>query len=77
MPETSCVPNKATGSEGSTTDELVYQNAAAIDQSLISCDAVNGRIKFTISGTDFTLSPVKILVYYKNERGYVIVFLSF
>ncbi|MBO5432923.1 MAG: hypothetical protein J6A43_02575 [Clostridia bacterium] len=63
------IPNKATGNEGSTTDELVYQSAAAIDQSLISCDLVNGRIKFTISGTDFTLSPVKILVYYKNERG--------
>ncbi len=63
------IPNKATGSEGSTTDELVYQTASNIDTSLMSFNAIKGRIKFTISGTDFTLSPVKILVYYKNERG--------
>lgn len=63
------IPNKATGSEGSTTDELVYQTASNIDTSLMSFNTIKGRIKFTISGTDFTLSPVKILVYYKNERG--------
>ncbi len=63
------LPNKATGNLGTTTDELVYQTASAIDTSLVSFDSVKGRIKFTISGTDFTLSPVKILVYYKNERG--------
>ncbi len=63
------IPNKATGSEGSTTDELVYQSAASVDTSLVSFDSIKGRIRFTISGTDFTLSPVKILVYYKNERG--------
>ncbi len=63
------IPNKATGSNGSTTDELVYQTAASIDTSLVSFNSIKGRIKFTISGTDFTLSPVKILVYYKNERG--------
>lgn len=62
------IPNKATGNDGSTTDELVYQTASNLDTSTISFNANKGRIKFTISGTDFTLSPVKILVYYKNER---------
>ncbi len=63
------VPNKATGSAGSTTDELVYQHPSAIDTSKITFDSIKGRIKFTIDDVDFTRSPVKILVYYKNERG--------
>lgn len=63
------VPNKATGSNGSTTDELVYQYPSTIDTSKISFDSIKGRIKFTINEVDFTRSPVKILVYYKNERG--------
>lgn len=63
------VPNKATGNAGSTTDELVYQTPSAVDTSKITFDSVKGRIKFTIDDVDFTRSPVKILVYYKNERG--------
>lgn len=63
------IPDKITGaSNGSTTDELAYGTVQA-SLSLISADAKQGRIAFTVGGADFTQSPIKFTVYYKNERG--------
>lgn len=63
------IPDKVTGaSNGSTTDELAYGGKAAT-LSLISADSRQGRIAFTVGGADFTQSPIKFIVYYKNERG--------
>ena len=63
------IPDKITGaSNGSTTDELAYGGKAAT-LSLISADSRQGRIAFTVGGADFTQSPIKFIVYYKNERG--------
>lgn len=54
---------------GTTTDEVVYSKTRA-SLTNIEFNAAKGRINFTVGGADFTQSPVKILVYYKNERGY-------
>lgn len=54
---------------GTSTDEVVYSTTRATISG-VTFNAVKGRIQFTISGADFTQSPIKILVYYKNERGY-------
>lgn len=63
------IPDKITGaSNGSTTDELAYGGKPA-SLSLISADSRQGRIAFTVGGADFTQSPIKFIVYYKNERG--------
>ena len=63
------IPDKITGaSNGSTTDELAYGTKTA-SLSLISADSKQGRISFTVGGADFTQSPIKFIVYYKNERG--------
>ncbi len=62
------VPDKHTGSNGTTTDENVYRNIRAT-LNITEKDAVNGRISFTIGGADFTQSPIKLVIYYKNERG--------
>lgn len=63
------IPDKVTGaSNGSTTDELAYGGKAAT-LSLISANSRQGRIAFTVGGADFTQSPIKFIVYYKNERG--------
>ncbi len=62
------IPDKHTGSEGTTTDEVVYRNnRASLD--ITEKNATTGRISFTVGGADFTLSPIKIVIYYKNERG--------
>ena len=62
------IPDKHTGSNGTTTDENVYRNIRA-SLTITEEDAVNGRISFTLGGADFTQSPIKIVIYYKNERG--------
>ncbi len=63
------IPDKQTGS-GTTTDELVYANANSANVVITSYNSAKGRITFTVSGADFTQSPIKIIIYYKNERGY-------
>ena len=63
------IPNKQTGN-GTTTDELVYANANSANVVITSYNSAKGRITFTVSGADFTQSPIKIIIYYKNERGY-------
>ncbi len=68
-------PNKQTGSAGTSTDPLVYDNGHRVEiikndaQELLSVDSVKKRISFRFSGADFTFSPLKICVYYVNERG--------
>ena len=65
------VPEKSyNATNGSTDDVLVYKNNLA-NFTLNSKDADKGRISFTVSGVDFTQSPLKIIVYYKNERGHL------
>ena len=65
------IPNKTNGvTEGTTTYELVYTTPTT-NSALKSFDTNKGRIVFDVSGVDFTLSPVMIKVYYKNERGYL------
>ena len=54
---------------GTTTDEVVY-NTKRASITDITYNAVKGRISFVVGGADFTQSPIKIVVYYKNERGY-------
>ncbi len=63
------IPDKATGNDGSTTDELVYHDNSRATLVINQKDAVKGRISFTVGGADFTQSPIKVLIYYKNERG--------
>lgn len=63
------IPNKQTGN-GTTTDELVYANANSANVKIFPSSPAKGRINFTVSGADFTQSPIKIIIYYKNERGY-------
>lgn len=55
---------------GTTTYELAYKNLRATT-NLSKVDTSKGRIHFTVSGADFTQSPLMIKVYYKNERGYL------
>ena len=63
------IPDKHTkASNGSTTDDVVYRDKRAT-LTITQTDAANGRIGFTVGGADFTQSPIKIVIYYKNERG--------
>ncbi len=64
-------PNKQTGSSGTSTDSLVYDNGdrATIKDGIFNVDPVKKRISFRFDGADFTNSPLKICVYYVNERG--------
>ncbi len=54
---------------GTTTDEVVYSNKRAT-LTIKEYNSAKGRIIFTVGGADFTQSPIKIQVYYKNERGH-------
>lgn len=62
------IPNKNKGASNSTTDDsLVYQSNPAT-LKIGETNAKKGRIAFTVGGADFTQSPIKIIIYYKNER---------
>lgn len=70
-------PDKSqSASSGSTLDENVYKlgdrpELKPLDDkgTLVKIEPEKKRITFNISGVDFTTSPLKICVYYVNERG--------
>ncbi len=63
------VPDKtASGSEGTTTHDAVYGPIKA-SVTLNNVDVKNNRISFTVSGADFTQSPLQIRAYYRNDRN--------
>lgn len=63
------VPDKgASASYGTVLEENVYKNTRATITNMES-DEDTGRINFTLGGADFTRSPIKFVIYYKNERG--------
>ena len=68
-------PDKSKGSSGTAVDEVVYTGGdrasiSAMDNGkYLEADPVKKRIEFRIGGVDFTTSPLKICVYYVNERG--------
>jgi hypothetical protein len=53
------IPDKHTGSEGTTTDEVVYRNNRA-SLNITEKNSTTGRISFTVGGADFTLSPINL-----------------
>ena len=58
-------------SGGTTTDSQVYNlgDRVGIRAGSFSANDNQKRISLQINGVDFTTSPLKICVYYKNERG--------
>ncbi len=64
------IPDKTTNaSNGSTTDEIAYSSAATpASLELVTANSKTGRIVFSVGGADFTQSPIKFIVHYKNER---------
>lgn len=64
------IPNKSASiSYGTVVEENVYRDSLKSTITNIKFDADNGRISFTLCGADFTKSPIKFVIYYKNERG--------
>ncbi len=55
---------------GTTTEEVVYGTQEATITGALY-DEKTGRIKFTVGGADFTDSPIRINIYYLNQRGIV------
>ncbi|MBO5896301.1 MAG: hypothetical protein J6Q83_03295 [Clostridia bacterium] len=63
------IPEKAASiSYGTVLEENVYKNSRATITNM-KADTSTGRINFTLGGADFTKSPIKFVIYYKNERG--------
>ncbi len=70
-------PKKNAGTTSTLTDTEVYTDGDRVDilkdkdtgQYIYSVDPVKKRISLRFSGADFTNSPLKICVYYVNERG--------
>ncbi len=65
-------PDKTQSTSGGTTsDSQVYDKGdrVGIRSGSFTVDSANKKISLQISGVDFTTSPLKICVYYKNERG--------
>lgn len=65
-------PDKTQSTSGGTTsDSQVYNlgDRVGVKSGSFIVDAVNKKISLQINGVDFTTSPLKISVYYKNERG--------
>lgn len=63
------IPDKSASiSYGTVVEENVYKNTRASITNM-EANSRTGRINFTLGGADFTKSPVKFVIYYKNERG--------
>lgn len=69
-------PVKTTGAGAdTTTEDAAYDtNGYALDLTVNSVDAANGKITITLKAPagkslDFTTSPIRIQAYYINERG--------
>ncbi len=63
------LPDKSASiSYGTVVEENVYKNTRATISNM-EADSNTGRISFTLGGGDFTKSPIKFVIYYKNERG--------
>lgn len=58
-------------SSGTGVDSAVYNNGRRVDivEGSFKVDTGKKTISLTFQGADFTNSPLKICVYYKNERG--------
>ncbi len=49
--------------------ETAYAKNIPIDDKSIVADPINGLISFEISGFDFTVSPIRLRIYYINDSG--------
>ncbi len=65
-------PDKTAGANNAGDEEFVYNYKspipATVDEEKITYNAASGRITFRIEGCDFTKSPVKITVFFRDEK---------